>query len=573
MKAFLQFTFSTAILLGVFFQQTKSQSFESLDINNIKAGFSSTSAMFYDQVSGPNFEVPKGSGKHTVFAGNLWIGGLNNGALHFAGEWYRGYGNDFFPGPIMNTSAYSTLQDAYWNRVWKVDWTMISNHIANFSNPGYIMPQVFIDWPAHGNVSLGQSYYLAPFFDFDQDGTYDPYQGDYPSIKGDQAVFFLFNDDRDIHQTGGTKLGIEVHAMAYAFNCAQDSALDHSIFLNYKIFNRSVNSYDSTYFGTWLDMDIGFPSDDFVGSDVQRGSFYTYNGVAEDGTGGPSHYGLNPPAQSCVILKGPLQDADGTDNAVGIGANESLNGYGFGDGIPDNESLGMSYFMYTSSTGGNTSASYYNNLRGRFSDGTPNYFTSGSDTIECNYMFPGNSDPLGWGTGGVPYPGWSEITVENVPFDRRGLMSTGPFTFASGSMQSYDLAFVFGRDYDSTSGGSIVIMNQRIDDIRAMFVADLTPCGTDFGLRTSIENHHKIKDNLLLYPNPANEQIIIEFVAISNRAYYEIYDITGRLAAKGNMESSGQNTILLQGLDEGLFILKITDGTSVYKKKFVKMSR
>ena len=35
--------------------------------------------------------------------------------------------------------------------------------------PGYSIPNLYYDYPAHGDVSLGQSYYLAPFKDVDGD--------------------------------------------------------------------------------------------------------------------------------------------------------------------------------------------------------------------------------------------------------------------------------------------------------------------------------------------------------------------------------------------------------------------
>jgi hypothetical protein len=56
--------------------------------------------------------------------------------------------------------------------------------------------------------------------------------------------------------------------MAYAFNNSIDSALNNTIFINYRIYNRSQNNYDSLYIGSFTDFDIGFnfslPSRDSV---------------------------------------------------------------------------------------------------------------------------------------------------------------------------------------------------------------------------------------------------------------------------------------------------------------------
>ena len=106
------------------------------------------------------------------------------------------------------------------------------------------------------------------------------------------------------------------------------------------------------------------------------------------------------------------------DNAFGIGVNEALNGIGYGDGVIDNERFGMRRFLYYVNTGGGANpaqtdptvaADYYNFLRGRWKDGTPFYYggnahisdPTADPTVPCDFMFPGDTDPLGWGTGGV----------------------------------------------------------------------------------------------------------------------------------------------------------------------------
>jgi len=49
------------------------EAFEHLDINNIRARFYAGGSDFWDRGTGiPDFEVPKGSGKHTMFTSDLW---------------------------------------------------------------------------------------------------------------------------------------------------------------------------------------------------------------------------------------------------------------------------------------------------------------------------------------------------------------------------------------------------------------------------------------------------------------------------------------------------------------------
>ena len=53
-------------------------------------------------------------------------------------------------------------------------------------------------------------------------------------------------------------------------------------FYNYELVNRSTYTLTETYFGQFVDPDMGNPQDDFVGCDVQRGLGYCYNGDLRD---------------------------------------------------------------------------------------------------------------------------------------------------------------------------------------------------------------------------------------------------------------------------------------------------
>src|ERR1017187_5980338 len=94
-------TFYIFMLIGFlsFTGKVAAQSYDSLSINNVVAPFNADGYLFWNFVNA-GFEVPKGSGKHTIFAGAPWIGGIdNNGLLHVAAQTYRQTGSDFFPGP------------------------------------------------------------------------------------------------------------------------------------------------------------------------------------------------------------------------------------------------------------------------------------------------------------------------------------------------------------------------------------------------------------------------------------------------------------------------------------------
>lgn len=413
--------------------------------------------------------------------------------------------------------------------------------------------------------------------------------GDYPLIRGDQALFFIFNDDRRIHsETQGEKMKVEVHGMAYAFDLPDDSAFWNTVFLNYKIINRSDKIYHNTYLGVFTDTDIGYPYDDYIGCDVERGMYYGYNGTPIDGSGQPGTYGANPPAQSVTFLGGPFMDPDGLDNPKVDGnghqlCNESVNGINFGDSIVDNERMGMRKFVVCNNGGvpnymtdPNSPPEYYKYLQGIWKDGERMHYGgnghsgSGGTGPECDFMFPGESDTLGWGTGCVPPNplNWTETTAGNPPFDRRGMGSCGPFTFQPGMVQELDLAFTFARDYNNNyPSGSIGKLGELTDIIRKSFTTNLLPNGNSFN---GVDNRTGVSLlQVQLFPNPASSRAYIRFDgSVNEPVSIRIINANGILIRTEKRTSVDRMiTVDLTGLTSGLYLLYIeTKGQAVTKK-------
>lgn len=565
------------------------ETYEFLDINNVNARFNAYGSDFWDhQESVASFEVPKGGGRHTLFMSNLWIGGKDaQDSLHLmASTW--GSGKEIFTGPLMDTSAYSFSQDSLWNRLWKVNKSEIESHIANWQTPGYTPPEVILNWPAHGNTLLGQAAFLAPFIDRNGDHFYNPYDGDYPKIRGDQAIYFIRNDHRGPHEeSGGKKIEIEIHGMAYAYDSIQDYGLNHTIFVHYKMVNRSTNTYTDTYLGVNFDPDIGSWGDDFIECDVKRGTVVGYNSDSIDGSGAPDHYGAFPPAQALVFLNGPLMDADGIDNASG-NCDASLNGFGFGDAIIDNESLGMTHFTSHCVPGspgcngavqGNpeVAGQYYNLLMSKWKDGTQMMYGGNAHTSNCtsceptNFMFPNVSDTCHLGTMGI-VPGdtipWNEQNSGNVPGDRRGITSTGPFTFSAGDTIEFDIAYVYARDtINPDPYGSALLVKEQTDSIESFFFKTILPRDT-IELGGSTRNLDEVA-TISLFPNPAKDYVKFEIAGTNKASRYQIFDLTGRLLQKGTVERNG--SIGIKSLPEGVFIIEVSDGSHPIKAKFIKL--
>lgn len=487
-----------------------------LDLNNVRALIHTGGDMWWDLQGVARYEVPKGSGKNALFAGSLWMGGVDvNNQLKVAAVRFRQVGYDFWPGPLNTATAEidpATCSD--YDKFFPITRSEVDQWVAftlsddpESEYPGYVIPESILDWPAHGDIAAGQDYNLAPYFDADGSGSYNPEEGgDYPyydlnptdfdclserevKLFGDETLWWVFNDKGNIHtETGANPIGMEIRAQAFAF--ATNDEINDMTFYNYELINRGSFTLTNTYFAQWVDADLGFAEDDYVGCDVRRGLGYCYNGFAVDGSGGPTEYGENPPAIGVDFFQGPYQDNDGVDNPLYTNCEVSQAqsedgivyggiGVGYGDGIADNERFGMRRFIYHNNSGQgapynqdpSTGADYYNYMRGVWLDGTDMcYGGNGHPLGGCDagtaagYMFPGDSDPCGWGVEGNTVPEWTEQTAGNVPFDRRFMQSAGPFTLEPGAVNDITVGVVWARANDASDPFESVEKVRIIDD-------------------------------------------------------------------------------------------------------------
>jgi hypothetical protein len=155
---------------------------------------------------------------------------------------------------------------------------------------------------------------------------------------------------------------------------------------------------------------------------------------------------------------------------------------------------------------------YYQILNGRWKDNTQmiyggnGHVGAGGYGPACRFMFPGESDTQNWGVGCVPPNGpvnWTEETALNNPYDRRGLGSTGPFTFKPGDVQDIDIAFSWARDYVNPPVlGSIGKLRQVVDVINKAFTTNQLPNGEIF---YGVGDHLKSPEiPVNIYPNPSS---------------------------------------------------------------------
>jgi hypothetical protein len=447
-----------------------------LDINNVRATLLTGGDMWWNLTDG-KYLVPKPPvGEHgptSLFAGSLWIGGFDPGnTLKVAAMTYRQTGNDFWPGPLSSSATTDAGTCVAWDKHFKInraDCTNYYNWVAAGSpgeNPvGATAMDVINNWPTVGP----ELQEMAPFWDVNNNTIYEPWLGEVPDFDvtgtrgcsaelfGDQSLFWVFNDKGNIHtETGGAAIGLEIQAQAFAFQTNDE--INNMTFYRYKILNKSSFRLDSTFFGVWVDADLGSANDDYVGCDVERGLGFCYNGdlVDDNPPQGQIPYGANPPAIGVDFFEGPYADSNGVDDPQSLVPASFLN---YENDTVDDERIGMKKFVYynndNSITGNpNGATDFYGYLAAAWPDGSHiTYGGTGHLTgVPCDYMFPGNSDPSGFGTNMIPQPAWDEATVGNVPADRRFLQSAGPFTLQPGAVNRITMGVVWAR---TTQGGNL----------------------------------------------------------------------------------------------------------------------
>ncbi len=501
-----------------------------LDINNVKARINNNGSLFWDPIMQiPYYEVPQGSNKNTIFTGNLWVGGYDSGnQLHVAAETYNQTGSaSWWPGPLDISNA--TAADANtWNLIWKVNRQTILNHISNWNTPGYIVPAEIANWP--GNPPAGTNYapVLAPFFDSNSNQVYEPALGEFPIIYGDQAVYFIYNDNYAPTQLGVPTLKLEVHGMAFAFDDPLTPFMDNTVFIRYQIGNRSGIAYDSVAIALWTDADLGNASDDYFGTDVGRNMYYFYNADPDDD--GADGYGLNPPAQGVKFLSHQLYSSQYYDNVNSVAYGNP------GDG-----------------------GDHYEYMTGSWLDGLSVTF-GGDGRNQSNpvttFMYPGTTDPA------FPGQNWDMASAGVIiPGDMRGLGSVMIPTLAAGSAITFDAAYITAFPDSGGPPASIALLQQYADSILARYAA---------GTITSTDEHAIAQTaSISINPNPLTAYSIVSIDKIKGKGLLRVTGIDGRIILEQIISSD--KPVLLQRKDfaAGLYTVSALFSDRIVTQKLV----
>ncbi len=534
------------------YSQTPFTTKDSTNINNICASILVHGDMWWDPtVGGSRCSFPKQTHKTIGFASSLWLSGYDkSGQLHVSSQTYRQSGVDFWPGPLETDKQLSYTESGNWNKIWKVSRADIQLFVANRKHTFSNTPAAILSWPGKGNTfatgsngaSLSIVTEMAPFVDLNKDGIYEPLSGEYPDIKGEQALWYVFNDNGPTHNFGNGKLfGTEIHLLVYAYK--RGTLIDNVVYYEYTIVNRSSTSYDNVRAAIHADMDIGYAWDNFIGFDSIHRMGISYKYSNDGGSAGHpvNTYGPYSPMSgvSWVALPG-----DHDESYVPAG---SFTHY---------------YNEYTGPEPATTDTNCNNLMHSKLLNGqhvTNDYKGRGINSFgygsgpECNYLFTG--DPADTFQ-------WSECAANDLPSDERFILSSNDFSLASGQSVKLLMALIA---VDSVGGCPTASFEKiKIAADTAWAVYKNPPPAIPSGIaEKSIANIH-------MYPNPARDDLFIETTGNRGPVSICVFNMLGQRLNVPITEEKAKWHLLIDKLPDGMYLLHYQDDATLITERFIK---
>jgi hypothetical protein len=490
---------------------------------------------------------------YPLYIGGLWIAGKDpEGNIKLASSKYGSFSvnSDYYPGPVV-TGA----QNYYCEKMehfWPITQADIDAFLEDFQDG--VLNEFHTNvmrWPAKGNPEFANIFGynlpiqdLAPFVDQNGDGLYDPKQGDYPAMKGDQAVWWVFNDVGNIHaETGADPLGAEIQVMAYTFS-GQSEAIDYSTFYDFKIINRSQTALDSFYTAIFFDNDLGCYTDDYIGCYPEEDLSFVYNEDAVDGTTGCfCDQGVNTYCEAIPLFGVKVLNSPADENG---------------------EPLGMSSFMYYNNQppfplppspvyDPDTPEQFYNLMQGQWTDGSPLI------DMDDGYADVGDTTAYAFHDNPADPNGWSMCTVNLPPGDRRTVMGTGPAYLAPGEALEYSYVLLFVKD-----------VPHPCPDITPLIEAG-QEAQQIFDLNTSTEEINASQNQVVFSPNPMSKQARLALSEDSDLIeQVSLFNASGLKLRQYNSVFSSNLNIDRNNLPAGIYFYQLkTKNGAIFANKFI----
>lgn len=537
------------------FSQCAGQAIYNLDVNEATALLRSTGNYWFDGFNpgylAPNNDKPPLAA--TIFAGGLWMGGTDaSGNLKLSTVTFgAGADSPYQPGPLnINDGQPFASGCSDWDRFFMVSAQEVQQHLDDLADNGQIdgpVPARILGWPGRGNpwfqdihgFSLpNTTQNLAPFWDGDGDGIYDPQAGDYPLIKGDEYVWWVYNDE----DQPGEGVGMEVQAAAYAFNSSEE-ALRYTTFYENKLIYRGTEPLDSFYTSLWMDGDIGCSSDDYTGCLPDEQTFFYHNASDYDfDCNGLAGYDSILPVQVVKVLRSPK------------------------DPLP-NDGHFDKFMYYASSTSPlppfppgemtepQNPPEFYNYMQGRWRDGSRLVFGGNgynpASTEYRDYAFPNPPTLNG---------GWSMCETQRPLWDLRTVTSFGPWTLQPGSFQQLDFALVFRPDQGNCP--ELSDLPELLEEVEEAY---------QNGTVTSNKPLPAKEAGLRIYPNPTPGEWTLEASGEAILQHLRVYDSRGRLLREVPLGGADRRSFDWSDWSDGVYLLQVVlDNGQVAMKRIIK---
>jgi hypothetical protein len=481
---------------------------EYLDINNLKISLSSIGEFGFPSEEN---QMPNGSEKNCLFAQSLWLGAKDeNNNLKIAANEFRDPESktDFRPGPILIAPNLST--DENYDKVYTITKEEIEYHITNFANAGYIMSASIAEWPGSAILpNLTSVSQLAPFRDLNNNGEYEPDLGEYPLIRGDKALYVIYNDKMVHESSGGQPLEIEIRLMFYGYN-SSNKYLKNTVFLNYAITNYSLGDFYDFYASLFSDLHIGSYDDEYIGSDSTRNLIFGYNKTNFDGDAlsAINTYGLNPPAFGIVSLNNEVNNTS---------SYEFVNSGVLPRPIVDTD--------------------YYNYMQGNLSNGHA-FHTWDTNFPVSKFIY----------NHAIPF---TESQLEKLSGDRLYLLNINKDTLVWGQTQCFDYAMIFAHDTTLNNLQQVDYLFEMTDSIQAFYDQKDWDCN-EFEDVLSAERYENNNSDVEVI-NKLNSWQIITKKEIS---HIQVFDVLGKRVLSNVLKG---NNIDHSSLPQGVYFINIQD--------------
>ncbi len=513
-----------------------------LDANNIKAYFWS-SGIFNQNLNLQNaagFYWPKGSTNTACFTAGLSIAGKINGTLAESMSSYRG---EFVPGYVLIHQA-QTNSDFKFYKVNKGDGA---------GNPDYV------NW--YKMVPYG-----APYNDVNNNGTFE--QGiDIPGVpNSSQTIFICMTDGFAAEHNSGEGFGggvlspllnSEVHLTAWVYDTLflPDKSFQDVQFMKWEVINKGQYNWDGTFFSFYVDCDLGYGYDDYMGCDTIRQMGFGYNGTNFD-----QYYGANPPAYGLTILRGgvrkyQLPAADSIKMSSFVNSAKNIP-------VCEIDATGQPYQAYLVMSGLKKDSTPYLNPNVQTGTRKTKFLYSGDPETNTGWnQAQGTIHNCGGDTTGSP--------VADPPQDRKFVMSSGRnnFTVAPDEKQYIITAQMVARGTSNLN--SVTKLKELCTTVRNFYITQSFIGVQQTGTLVPVD--YRLEQN---YPNPFNPVTAIKYqIPNSGNVMIEVFDINGKRISvlMNGYKDAGYYSVdfNVTSLSSGIYFYRMTSGNFTDSKKMI----